>query len=84
MLPVFTHFFLNIPIIPKFRQSRPFLGSIELESGGRREVGVGGRGRLEVDTVSVYIFADSYCKILISADVVQKFCQRLVVQVNLL
>lgn len=57
---------------------------MKLESGGWREVEVVGRGRLEVDTVSVYIFADSFCKILISVDGVQKFCQRLVVQVNLL
>ena len=35
---------------------------------------------LEVDTASVYIFGDSFCKILNSVDGVQKLCQRLVVQ----
>ena len=35
---------------------------------------------LEVDTASVYVFGDSFCKILNSVDGVQKLCQRLVVQ----
>ena len=68
---IYYHLFsLNI----SYTQQNRLFHMIKIESGKTRKV----------DLASVSLFVNKFCKILVIVDGVLKFCERLVVQANLL